>query len=76
VNIPKIKAEARGTWAIAGFERLVKVLPDTRHNPNMDPDIQYPPGQGAPQWVAKVNLKAKIVAIVGDYPNGRYRAVP
>lgn len=75
LNISKIKAEARGTWTTAGFERIVKVLPDTRHNSNMDPDIQYPPGQGAPQWVAKVPLRAKIVAIVADYPNGRYRAV-
>jgi hypothetical protein len=42
----------------------------------MNPDIQYPypPGQGAPQWIAKVPLRGKVVAVVTDYPKGRYVA--
>ena len=74
LNIEKIKADAKASWAISGFERLVKVLPAVRHDPNMNPDIQYPPGQGAPQWVSKVPLLGKVVGVVNDYPNGRYVA--
>ena len=73
-NLAKIKADAKLSWAITGPERLVKALPTVRHNGTMDPDIQYPPGQGAPQWLVKIPLKAKVVALVTDYPNGRYRA--
>src|SRR5438477_12971267 len=71
-NIEKLKANARATRAITGLDRLVKVLPPLRHDPNMDPDFQYPPGRGAPQWIMKVPLWGKVVGIVNDYPNGRY----
>ena len=74
LNIEKIKANAKATWATIGFERLVKVLPARRHDPNMNPDIQYPPGYGAPQWIAKVPLRGRVVAVITDYPNGRYVA--
>jgi hypothetical protein len=74
LDIAKIKAAARATWATTGFERLAKVLPAVRHDPGMNPDKQYPPGQGAPQWLLKVSLKAKIVAVVTDYPHGRFVA--
>lgn len=74
LNIEKLKTEARISWAVSGFERLVKVLPDVRHNPSLDPDVQYPPGHGAPQWVAKRPLRGRVVAIVTEYPNGRYVA--
>jgi hypothetical protein len=74
LDIEKIKAEAMKTWATAGFERLVKVLPALRHDPAVNPDIQYPPGYGAPQWVAKTSLRGKVVGVVTDYPNGRYVA--
>jgi hypothetical protein len=60
------------SWSTTGFERLVKVFPAVSHDPTMNPDIQYPPGQGAPQWVAKTPLRAQVVAVVADYPNGRY----
>ena len=73
-NIEKLKADAKATWAMTGFERLVKVLPVVRHDPNMDPDFQYPPGHGAPQWVTKVSLWGRVVGVVNDYPNGRYVA--
>ena len=73
LNIEKLKIEARASWTITGFERVVKVLPVTRHNASLDPDVQYPPGQGAPQWISRVPLKAKVVAVVTAYPNGRYQ---
>jgi hypothetical protein len=74
LDIGVLKANARESWALYGFERLVKVLPAQRHNPNLDPDTQYPPGEGVPQWISRVSLRAKVVAVVTDYPNGRYRA--
>lgn len=72
LDIEKLKTQARATWSTNGFERLVKVLPATRHDPNMNPDTQYPPGQGAPQWVAKTPLRGTVVAVITNYPNGRF----
>ena len=74
LNIQKLKTEAKATWSTTGFERLVKVLPAQRHNPGMNPDIQYPPRQGAPQWISAVPLPGKVVGVVTEYPNGRYVA--
>jgi hypothetical protein len=78
LDLDKLKATARATWATAGFERLVKVVPVLGHDRYMKPDIQYPPGQGAPQWVvdSKILLRARIGAVVSDYPNGRCLAAP
>ena len=76
LDLDKLKTTARATWATAGLERLVKVLPIQGHDQNKKPDIQYPPGQGAPQWVSKTPLRAKIAAVVSDYPNGRCLAAP
>jgi hypothetical protein len=78
LDLDKLKATARATWATTGFERLVKVVPVLGHDRNMKPDIQYPPGQGAPQWVvdSKILLRAWIGAVVSDYPNGRCVAAP
>jgi hypothetical protein len=76
LNIDKLKADAKAGWATAGFERLVKVLPGMRHDPLMMPDIQYPPGMGAPQWIAKVQLAGRVVGVVTAYPNGRYVPAP
>jgi hypothetical protein len=74
LNIEKLKAAAWASWATTGFERLVKVLPTTRHDSNLNPDFQYPPGLGAPQWVAKTHLRGKVAGIVAEYPTGRYVA--
>lgn len=74
LNLEKLKEEAKKTWAVTGSERLVKVLPAVRHDRNLDPDIQYPPGQGAPQWVVKTPLPGKVVGVVTVYPSGRYVA--
>ena len=68
------KQNAMLTWKLTGSERLVKVLPAMTHDGNMDPDIQYPVGAGAPQWVVKYNSKipCRYIAEVSDYPNGRF----
>jgi hypothetical protein len=74
LDIDKIKANAMATWSTVGFERLVKVRPAQGHDPNMNPDTQYPPGLGVPQWIATVPLQGRVVGMVADYPNGRYLA--
>ena len=71
LDLENLKATAMSTWATAGLERLVKIVPRLGHDPGMKPDIQYPPGQGAPQWVSRIPLRARVVAVVSDYPNGR-----
>jgi hypothetical protein len=60
LDIDKIKAEAMKTWATTGFERLVKVLPAVRHDPALKPDIQYPPGHGAPNGWLRLHFAAKL----------------
>jgi hypothetical protein len=76
LDIDRLKRNAAVTWATTGFERLVKVFPTMRHDHNIDPDTQYPPGHGAPQWIAKTSLLGRVVGIVSDYPNGIYTATP
>lgn len=73
LDIGRIKAIARSTWSTGGFERLVKVLPALRHDKSLDPDIQYPPGLGAPQWIAMKPLRAKVVCVITGYPASRYQ---
>lgn len=72
LNIERLKAEALATWSITGLERLVKVLPAVAHSSQMEPDIQYPHGQGAPQWIANVRLPAEVIGLITHYPNGIY----
>ena len=72
LNLEKLKAEALASWRTEGFERVVKVLSALRHDKEMELDIQYPPGQGAPQWNLKVPLMGRVVGIVNQYPDGRY----
>src|SRR5206468_328547 len=74
LDIQKLKAEVMKTWATTGFERLVKVLPTTRHNDSMKPDDQYPNGDGAPQWKLTSPVQGRVVAVVTGYPSGAYVA--
>ena len=55
-----------------GPDRLVKVLPNIRHNNLMLDDIQYPPGKGVPQWEITKPLQSVVVAVVHGYPSGRF----
>lgn len=64
----------KNVWQLTGPNRLVKVIPITPHNDNLDPDKQYPPGQGVPQWVISRPhcVPGVIVATVTNYPSGKY----
>ena len=71
VDIEKIKAIARRGWTVSGSNRLVKIRAIVPHDPDMDPDIQYPPGQGVPQWKLTAPQMGTVLAVVGGYPDGR-----
>lgn len=71
VDVPKLKAIAKGTWTATGLNRLLKVFPTTRHDPSVNPDVQYPPGQGVPQWVLTGQHFGKVLAVVTGYPDAR-----
>jgi hypothetical protein len=73
LNIPKIMENAAASWSLTGPDRLVKVRAFTAHDPNLDLDTQYPPGQGAPQWKLVARIPATCVAVVTGYPDARYR---
>jgi hypothetical protein len=44
------KGLAMSCWAMSGKDRIVKILPAKRHSDLIPDAIQYPPGQGIPQW--------------------------
>jgi hypothetical protein len=48
LDIGKMKQNAIASWALLGPERLVKVRPNTPHDQELEPEMQYPPGRGAP----------------------------
>jgi hypothetical protein len=74
LDVEKLKANAMQEWKLSGQDRLVKIWPNIPHDPSFDPDFQYPPGGGVPQWKSKVSLPAKVSGIVTQYPNGYYRS--
>jgi hypothetical protein len=72
LDLDKLKTIARSSWGIGGREGLVKVIPMIAHDPKMEPDMQYPPGKGAPQWMITRKVGARVEGIFTDYRNGRY----
>ena len=59
-------------FKIHGPDRLVKVMANTRHDDALSLDEQYPPGQGIPQWNLTTKITARVIALINDYPNGRF----
>jgi hypothetical protein len=72
LNPEVLKKNARQQWSLKGPDRLVKVRPEIGHDRGLDPDKQYPPGRGVPQWVVKKPLEAEVTAILSNYPLGIY----
>ena len=52
------------TFTLVGTKRLVKVMANTPHNDSLNNDIQYPPGQGVPQWKLTSRMPARVVDVV------------
>ncbi len=72
LDLDKLKAIAITRWSLAGPDRLVKVWPAIAHDPTMQPDEQYPPGAGAPQWRLVQPLAGRVVAEIAT-AHGIYR---
>ena len=71
LDVDKLKQLVMNTaFALDGPNRLVKVLPNTRHNNDLSDDDQYPSGQGIPQWKLTSRIPSRVVAIVN--PGERY----
>ena len=68
-----LERNAMQQWELTGRNRLVKVLPTIRHDPNMLPEIQYPHARGIPQWDLLVDLPCVVTAALSGYPNAIYR---
>lgn len=73
LDINRLKQAALDYWTLIGPNRPVKVHPFIPHDDRLEPDIQYPPGLGAPQWRLIVPLPAVVVDVVMNYPSGSYR---
>jgi hypothetical protein len=62
LDISKLKELVLAKWTLVGPDRVVKVWPQIRNDPAMDPDEQYPPGSGVPQWRLLAEIDATVVA--------------
>ena len=75
VELDVLKAKEniiRNVFKTHGPNRLIKVLPNIRHDIAMSDDHQYPPGLGVPQWKLEDPIEMKVVGIVKGYPDARY----
>lgn len=73
LDMQKLKRMAMLTWGLQGPNRLIKILPETRHDQALDSDQQYPPGLGIPQWLLTKKMPMTIIATCTDYPDGRMK---
>lgn len=55
-----VKKLARDKMQEIGHTQLVKIFPNTRHNPSLADDDQYPPGAGIPQWKLTMDVPMRI----------------
>jgi hypothetical protein len=74
LNMNRVKQNALDSWTLTGPDSLVKIRPEMAHDAAMEPDIQYPPGLGAPQWKLVAPVPASVIAYVSSYPTGVFRA--
>ena len=59
-----LRKMAMSVWALNGPDRLVKVMAITRHDPRIADDVQYPPGQGVPQWKLIRPIPARVASVL------------
>lgn len=65
LDVNKLKEMVvKDTFTLVGLKRLVKVMANAPHNDHLNNDIQYPPGQGVPQWKLTGRVSARVIAIV------------
>ncbi len=64
-----IRRMAMSAWSPSGGDRLVKLLPVTPHDRTLADNLQYPPGEGIPQWVLHRDkpIPGRVVAVLRGY---------
>jgi hypothetical protein len=65
IDYDVVRRNARDSWSLSGLESLVKFIP-------IGSGDHYPPGEGVPQWLFTRKVPGSVVAIVTDYPEGRF----
>jgi hypothetical protein len=66
----QLQQKALASVSITGQRRIAKVLPATRHDPALAPNLQYPMGGGGLQWtIHKSHPKNFLIALHVD-PTG------
>jgi hypothetical protein len=67
LDVDKLKElVVKETFTLVGPKRLVKVMANTPHDAQLDNDLQYPPGQGVPQWKLTSRVSARVVGVVEE----------
>ncbi len=66
------KKLAMSCWSMSGKDRIVKIWPVTQHSNFIDNSLQYPPGQGIPQWKLIEEIPFMEVGTISNYPTGRF----
>ena len=59
-----LRKMAMQAWTLNGPDRLVKVMAAKAHDPKRSDDIQYPPGQGIPQWKLTRPIPGRVAAVL------------
>ena len=62
-----LRRMAMSAWSLVGPDRLIKAFATTPHDDSMNPDIQYRPGQGVPQWKIVRGVPGKVAAVLSRY---------
>jgi hypothetical protein len=70
--VRQMRRAALSMISLQGTQRLVKMLPEIRHDPLMSPAEQYPMGGGGLQWTLVKPLDFLIAVQV--YPDGTVRS--
>lgn len=73
LDVNKLKKNVLSSWQLSGPDRLVKIIPNIKHDNALDPNTQYPPGLGVPQWNLTKEKRFQIIALCKEYPNGVYQ---
>ena len=73
LNVDRMKQNARSSWSLHGPDSLEKVIPLAAALGS--PEVDFPPGAGAPQWKLEEKIWGTVVAVLSAYPRERYRPI-
>jgi hypothetical protein len=73
LDLGRVKQSLADSFVLTGPQRIVKVIPATRHDDAMPEPEQYPVGRGIPQWILTADKTFIVAATVRadmDYLGG------